>query len=986
MASAFLRGKQAGMQHDLSAAIVPELFAPDDQARYGINSQISCLAYDPIQSLLAIGTNESQFGPGKVFVFGHTRVSKTLEPQRPTSFRALRFAANRLVTLDVKNDLAIWDLDSGDRIAGQIITGSVVSLVTDPLLDWAFLGLASGEVLAYDLDRERIATTFRLPSFWREHDPSARAVTLVCMALHPTDIGKLLIGYSTGAVIYSFKQNVPTKFFEYVLPPGAPGGAGAGVDSVRKPRLTHALWHPSGTFVLTAHDDGSLAFWDPKEGKLLSARTLDSTSIHKPGPNRASAALNEPYARIAWCCKANSDDTGLLVAGGQSPDSPQKGLTFIDFGPTPIYATSSWQVLQDHFEGKRQSILPTPPGAQVIDFLLIPRTSPHYAGAHDPIAVMSLLTSGELITMSFPSGYPISPTNQLHPSASFVHPYVTRFNVQTVDRGRWLGMTETRNQGEPILKGGALANRPSKKYQGRSILQVAHGDGTVRIWDAGHADEIENPLVLQVDVARAVGRFDNVQVTAMHMAPSTGEFAAGTRTGEVVMYRWGVNRSHGRDQSEPLPPNPGGLTDIRSRAEPSLKEGLQPLSLYEMAQGPITALCVSDVGFIAVGSEGGFFSIIDLRGPAIIFKAPISEFAKQEKRSSFLKSSSSSSGPKEWPVAVEFSVMTLEGDGYSSICCFVGTNLGRVATFKLLPANNGYTAHYGGVQQFDGKVVSLCPIMTDTGKPALATGPIVAGLREGRQVHGVLVVVTQSEIRIFKPATGKGASKSFDDALCDAATVTESELQGFAIVGVFGDRTARAFSIPGLKGLSRVALRMLDPTRTTNAVVTQTGGIFGWTGPSEIAMLSAWGTGKPLPPSLDVMINPDLAPPVRPTISNIQWLSGTQYVSPTDLDLLIAPERPPSKRMVAAAAAEQRAARSGGSGAAAGSSRGAPSNEGWGDYLTRQLNERAEKLNIVGDSMENLQNQSQGWAQDVNKFVSQQKRNLVLGSIKGKFL
>lgn len=36
----FLRGKQAGIQNDLSAGILPELFAPDDQARYGINSQI----------------------------------------------------------------------------------------------------------------------------------------------------------------------------------------------------------------------------------------------------------------------------------------------------------------------------------------------------------------------------------------------------------------------------------------------------------------------------------------------------------------------------------------------------------------------------------------------------------------------------------------------------------------------------------------------------------------------------------------------------------------------------------------------------------------------------------------------------------------------------------------------------------------------------------------------------------------------------------
>ncbi|MBE3047250.1 hypothetical protein IMZ48_32955, partial [Candidatus Bathyarchaeota archaeon] len=84
-------------------------------------------------------------------------------------------------------------------------------------------------------------------------------------------------------------------------------------------------------------------------------------------------------------------------------------------------------------------------------------------------------------------------------------------------------------------------------------------------------------------------------------------------------------------------PNPGGLTDITSRAEPPLRNGLQPFTLYEMAKGPVTALAVSDIGFVAAGSEGGLFSIIDLRGPSIIFQANLSEFAKPEKRASFLK-------------------------------------------------------------------------------------------------------------------------------------------------------------------------------------------------------------------------------------------------------------------------------------------------------------------------------------------------------------
>lgn len=607
------------------------------------------------------------------------------------------------------------------------------------MLDWAFLGMSTGDVLAYDLDRERMMP-FRIPNFWRTRDPTARSISLVGLQLHPRDIGKLLIAYSHGAVIYSFKQNKPVMFFEYQLPPGAPGGNSEGMDNVRKPRLSHAVWHPTGTFVLTAHDDGSLVFWDPKDGRVVMARSLYETKVDQPSPNPGSPTLVNPFVKVAWCCKENPDDTGVLVAGGHAIDDPQKGITFIELGQTPIYATSSWDVLANHLQGKRRYTLQTPPGAEVSDFCLAPRLSPHFAGAQDPIAIFAMLSSGEMITMSFPSGYPISPTNQLHPSLSFVHPFVTKMSVSTLDRGRWLGMVETRSQGELLLKGGAEAAKPRRRYEGRNIIQAAHADSTVRIWDVGHADDMENQSQLQVDIARALNRYDDVEITAMDMAESTGEFAAGTRSGEVVIYRWGSNKYYGRDEPNNLEPNPGGITDISSRAEPSLKEGLQPFVLYEMMQGPISAVSVSDIGFIGVGSETGFFSIVDLRGPSVIYQASMAEFGKREKRSSFLKGHSSAPAEKEWPVVIKFGVMTLEGDSYSSIACFVGTNQGRVATFKLLPSSQGYNVKLAGVAQLSDKVIAICPIVADTGYPAAATGPVVSGLREGHHVNGILVV------------------------------------------------------------------------------------------------------------------------------------------------------------------------------------------------------------------------------------------------------
>ncbi|PHH77475.1 hypothetical protein CDD83_4118 [Cordyceps sp. RAO-2017] len=753
--ASFLRSKQAGIQNDLSGSIRPELFMPDDQSRYGINSQVSCFAYDPVQSLLAIGTKESKFGPGKIYLFGQGRVHKVLQPPRPTSFQSLQFSANRLVSLDTKNELGLWDIDTAERLAAQVIAGHVVALVTDPMLDWAFLGLQNGDVLAFDLDRRSLARAFRLPNFWKERDPNDRAASLVCMSMHPRDVGKMLIGYTHGAVVYSFKQNRAVQFLEFALPPGAPGGSSVGVDTVRKPRLTHAIWHPSGTFVATAHEDGSLVLWDLKDEKVITARTLNDKNVEKPAPNQPHHIVTGHFTKIAWCCKENPDDTGLLVAGGEGFDVSSKSMTFIELGLTPMYATSTWTALADYFGGKRQLSLSLPQGAQVVDFVLIPRSSPHFAGAQDPIAIIALLTSGELITLSFPSGYPISPTNQLHPSIFFVHPFVTKVNVSCLERPRWLSMMEKRDQGDLLLKGGAEGTRPRKRFEARTIIQAAHADSTIRIWDSGHDDDIENKSVLQVDMARALDRYDDVEITTMSMASSTGEFVVGTRTGEAVVFRWGRNSSYGRDQPQQLDPNPMGLTNISSRGEPSLKDGLQPFVLYEMMQGPITAAQVSNVGFVAVGSELGFLTIMDLRGPRIIYQAPTTDFAKQEKRSSFLKGHhhhhrhhSGSDPEKEWPVVIEFGVMTLDEDKYSSICCFVGTNLGKVITFKLLPAGDGsYSAQVAGVVAFDGRVISLSPIEAETGRPAQATGPIVAGLREGRQVNGALVAGRKSRPR-----------------------------------------------------------------------------------------------------------------------------------------------------------------------------------------------------------------------------------------------
>ena len=109
---------------------------------------------------------------------------------------------------------------------------------------------------------------------------------------------------------------------------------------------------------------------------------------------------------------------------------------------------------------------------------------------------------------------------------------------------------------------------------------------------------------------------------------------------------------------------------------------------------------------------------------------------------------------------------------YSSILMFAGTSLGRVFTFKLLPEKSGgYAVHFAGSTATEDRVILLSPINIDTGEPALATQDIVGSLRNGLRVNGVLIAVTGQGARIFKPATAKGAHKSWDDFICYQANV-----------------------------------------------------------------------------------------------------------------------------------------------------------------------------------------------------------------------
>lgn len=94
--------------------------------------------------MLAVGTNDTKFGSGQIYVFGQKRVATTFRLPRKASVRILQFCADKLVAVDTKNDISIFSLDTTRILSSYAPPGLVTALATDPTLDSALVGLQNG--------------------------------------------------------------------------------------------------------------------------------------------------------------------------------------------------------------------------------------------------------------------------------------------------------------------------------------------------------------------------------------------------------------------------------------------------------------------------------------------------------------------------------------------------------------------------------------------------------------------------------------------------------------------------------------------------------------------------------------------------------------------------------------------------------------------------------------------------------------------------
>ncbi|XDT05774.1 Lethal giant larvae(Lgl) like, C-terminal [Nakaseomyces glabratus] len=850
------------------------LFTTEVVARYGFNGKVVKVAYDQTQSLMALATDM-----GEIHVCGRQQVEVVFSPpERITekiSIKEMAFVKGiYLVIIDSKDTLVVISLHNKKILASTYLPVKVSCMETDPTLDWVVIGLESGGIMIYDVDRDQMSD-IRIENLQKgKFFPREKLSRVVSIQWNPRDIGTLLISYELVTVIYSFLEDDVKQSFIYELEEYAPGGnLSMDYTKRRRPKVIQSLYHPNSLHILTVHEDNSMVFWDANTGKLIQARTLLDVDVNVPQPDLTKARLEQPerIKTVKWICQNNPEYTSLLITQIPLDKQPQhQSLTIIDLGGTPLYTITSYDKMSNYYSNMTsQKLVPLPNKTPIVDVVPIARKSPFYAGCHDPAVVLLVLDDGCLETILYPSGSFTYKASLFPQSLSWARPETTAMVATSVPQKLWL------------------------VHEYRSALATGHANGSVRLWDASFG-ELDDNSVFEVNLARVLNMGSNLSISDISFATDTLELSVATETGVVALFKFEVNQFYDPEHKNKdrdmemrfrrfsIGSSKEMLIDVRDRSPETVRQGFMPSTVVNAQHGPTSALTNSNIGFVAIAYEDGTFVVVDRRGPAIIYMQNVRGLPGIKGRKF---------------TAIEFAIMEYGDDGYSSILILCGTDVGELVTLKILPDSGGrFVVEFVEIKQTNDKspILKIDTFEKKTTESCFATISKMQDLGKGVVINGMVVVTSETDIRFVDPGKSKEGHKSFKHKIATSGIShitfinAVGQKQSLCVLIVLeSNGTVKIFTTPDMKELKSMQLPFpIQAQYIRESSVLRNGDIMTRTGKFQSYLFSTFdqraiGLNKAYTQEQvekqDTLYNPGLKIPWRPQVNSLQLARGTSY-------------------------------------------------------------------------------------------------------------
>ncbi|KAJ8409718.1 hypothetical protein AAFF_G00217770 [Aldrovandia affinis] len=413
--------------------------------RHGFPYQPSSMAFDPVQKILAIGTQN-----GALRLFGRPGVECYCQHDSGAAVIQLQFLINEgaLVSALADDSVHLWNL----RQKRPAILHSLkfnrerITFCHLPFQSkWLYIGTERGNIHIVNVESFTLSGYVIMWNKAIELSSKAHPGPVVHISDNPMDEGKLIIGFESGIVVlWDLKSKKADYRYTY----------DEAIHSV--------AWHHEGKQFICSHSDGTLTIWNIKS-PAKSAQTI--TPHGKQPKDGKKPEPCKPILKVEYKT-TRAGDPFMILSGGLSYDT---------VGRRPCLTV---------MHGKSTAVLEM--DYPIVDFLTLCET-PYPNDFQEPYAVVVLLEKDLVVIDLAQNGYPIFENPYpltIHESPVTCCEYFADCPVDLIPALYSVGSRQKRqgySKKEWPISGGNWG-LGTQSYP--EIIITGHADGSVKFWDA----------------------------------------------------------------------------------------------------------------------------------------------------------------------------------------------------------------------------------------------------------------------------------------------------------------------------------------------------------------------------------------------------------------------------------------------------------------------------------------------------------------------
>lgn len=580
---------------------------------YGLPSGCILLAHDPIQKILALSTID-----GRIKLFGQDNTQAVMESPEAVPSKFLQFIHNQqfLININAKEHIEVWDIDMKTLAHVHIYKDEITSFTVLQRTFYMYVGDSFGNVSVLKFDKEpcNIAQMkYRIP-FSATHGNSTEdlsdAAVMYILPQPGAESKRILIIYRDGLVTLWAIQDSKAIF--------TTGGTLMHSLNHDTKKVTAACWAcPFGSKVVIGYSNGELLIWSIPH--TMDSKTELATDKELGGAQSAPLfKLNlgykldkVPIARLKWAY-ADGKASRLYVLG--SADFSSANLLQVIIineqiesrttklgiaSPEPCVDMEIFSSYSEHSKHKEDCFLVLGKSGHVyacddfsIEKYLIQAQSRSAPSLPKEVKVRLPYADPSITVAKFITDNPclLSSADEEYILLSKKIPSLFSFEAKQKD--------------------GSSSTTFSSFSNFKNIYITGHSNGAINFWDAS------SPLLIPIVSFNQQSEDDQsvsgVPLTALCYDMEARLLISGDQNGTVRIFKF--------------KPEPYATESSFLSLQGSSKKGsniIQNVKLVKVNGAVLSISTSNDYKHIAVGSDQGYVSVIDMGGPTLLYERHI---------------------------------------------------------------------------------------------------------------------------------------------------------------------------------------------------------------------------------------------------------------------------------------------------------------------------------------------------------------------------